>query len=361
MATLKELRKQLGFTQAELARRSGLRQATLSALENGQNKPHSGTVLALANALETDEVSIQKALIGSQGRGGPDPADAIGQMGSDWPFLARLDADLRLGLASSLVAEWTHSSTALEGNTITVGDTLFVLTEGLTVSGKTLREHQELHGHAQALGQMMAWTRSGKQCRIEQLHELHRAVQTGTVIDSLAPVGRWKVEPNGTTAMTSKGTTEWHEYSHPRNVPALVEAWLKSLARSCRQPLLKEIKAMESGERDRALVDLYTEVHLGFVGIHPYADGNGRMARLLANIPLLRAGFPPLLVSVEQRREYLVLLGDYTLDRGGVSAGEELVKTGPERDALHAFFLGQWAKTLDIVERFHHRQSSREM
>jgi hypothetical protein len=57
-------------------------------------------------------------------------------------------------------------------------------------------------------------------------------------------------------------------------------------------------------------------VHLGFTAIHPYADGNGRMARLLANVPTLRAGQPPLLILSSQRRTYLGLMGDYSLRRG---------------------------------------------
>ena len=84
----------------------------------------------------------------------------IEQVENDWLFLQGLDNNLRAGLAQSLVAEWTHSSTALEGNTISAGDTLFILTEGLTINGKSLREHQEIHGHAQALAIMSRWIKA---------------------------------------------------------------------------------------------------------------------------------------------------------------------------------------------------------
>jgi len=359
MATLRDLRKRNGLTQAELSSRTGLRQATISALENGRTKAHSGTLLALAIALDTGEKEIRLALRESRGESDDSQLDAIEQMARDWPFLDGLDADLRSGLASSLVAEWTHSSTALEGNTISVGDTLFVLTEGLTVSGKSLREHQELHGHAQALGATMAWTRARKPIQIEQLHQLHRAVQTGVAIDSLAPVGGWKVEPNGTTVITSKGTTQWHDYSRPQGVPALVEAWLKSLAQVCRNLLVKPRRKADDAPLQELAIDAYTDVHLGLVGIHPYADGNGRMARLLANIPVMRAGFPPILVSLAKRREYLVLLGDYTLARGQLQPREELVLAGPKRDALRSFFAKQWRSTLKLIAKFHRQQRRR--
>ncbi|MEM7246641.1 MAG: helix-turn-helix domain-containing protein [Acidobacteriota bacterium] len=360
MPTLRDLRKQASLTQAALAAKSGLRQATISALENGRSTAQAGTVLALAVALDADPSDIRAALTQSRTPSGPlVHSGAIAQMGEDWPFLDGLDPDLRAGLAQSLVAEWTHSSTALEGNTITAGDTLFVLTEGLTISGKSLREHQELHGHAQALGLMAAWTRARQPVRIEHLHQLHSAVQTGVVIDTLAPVGRWKVEPNGTTAITTHGATRWHEYTKPEHVPALVDQWLKSLARSCRSPLLNRRGPTADPKAHDAALDAYMDAHLGFAGIHPYADGNGRLARLLANIPVLRAGFPPLLVSAAYRRDYLALMGDYSLSRGRVQPGEELVRVGAEREALRAFLAEQWQATIQLVEEFRERQASR--
>lgn len=362
MSTLRELRQQLGLSQTELATKTGLRQATISALENGHTRPHNSTIRAIAATLGVEVERVREALTEA---GDPEvtTGDAIAQLERGWPFLAGLDADLRHGLAASLVAEWTHSSTALEGNTMSLGDTLFVLAEGLTVSGKSFREHQELHGHSQALGLMASWTRSRRPIQIGELHRLHHAVQTGTSIDSLAPVGRWKVEPNGTNAITSNGSSTWHDYALPQHVPALIESWVKALASLCRNPLLKGSRETKppfpSDEVRRAALDAYTDAHLGFVSVHPYADGNGRLARLLANIPVLRAGLPPLLISATKRRDYLVLLGDYSIARGQPQPGEELVPESSERNALHNFFASCWQSTLDLVSDFHQRQADR--
>lgn len=370
MPTLRELRQQAHLTQAELAEKSGLRQATLSALERGHSQPRSATIGALAGALGKEADEIRAAL---REAGADDDAatetDAIGQMARDWPFLRGLDTDLRTGLASALVAEWTHSSTALEGNTITLGDTLFVLTEGLTVSGKSLREHQELHGHGQALELMAAWTRAGRPMQIDHLHQLHRAVQTGSTIDSLAPIGGWKTEPNGTTAITTGGSSKWHDYAQPKHVPALIDQWLKQLSLHCRNPLFKTGSHSTTGKQQpapaklaaikQAALDAYTDLHLSFAGIHPYADGNGRMARLLANVPVLRAGLPPLLIPSSERRTYLTLLGDYTLARGQPQPGEDLLLPGRKHSALHTFFASCWQSSFDLVEAFQRRQQAR--
>lgn len=341
---LRALRIRAGLAQAELARRAGLRQATISAIENRRTSPHRSTLAALARALELPVEAVQAATARTLSSGGE---------GADWAFLDGFDSDLRDGLVRSLVAEWTHSSTALEGNTISAGDTLFVISEGLTVSGKSLREHQEIHGHAQAITLLAEWTRDRRPVRVVQLHELHRAVQTGVVIDALAPVGRWKVEPNGTTAITTRGTTGWHDYAAPDDVPLLIDRWLRDLADATR-----EVVSPAGTDRD-VLARVYTNAHLGLVGIHPYADGNGRMARLLANVPVLRAGWPPLLVSAAARRDYLALLGDYSFARGQPRSGETLVRPGPERDALEAFFDAQWEATYALLAAWRERQADR--
>ena len=360
MPDFREIRKRAKLTQAELAARSGIRQATISAIENGRSSAHPATVLALAAALDVAPELIRAALNQSQAFGRPQAgARPIEQMGDDWAFLEGLDMDLRTGLARSLVADWTHSSTALEGNTITAGDTLFVLTEGLTISGKSLREHQELHGHAHALGLMAAWARAQQPIRVEHLHQLHRAVMTGAAIDVFVPIGSWKVEGNGTNAITTGGETKWHDYAAPNHVPALIEAWSKSLARICRDPRLKNGRSKDEAEVGEALLDAYTDVHLGCTAIHPYADGNGRMARLLANIPMLRAGRPPLLIDVAARRDYIALLGDYSISCGCPIPGDEFVKPGRERDALRDFFAEQWQATLQRVAEFHGLQARR--
>ncbi len=64
--------------------------------------------------------------------------------------LQHLDEDIRLALLRQVRDLWTHSSTAIEGNTLTLGETKFVLEEGLTISGKPLKDHQEVVGQARA-------------------------------------------------------------------------------------------------------------------------------------------------------------------------------------------------------------------
>ena len=360
MKSLRDYRLQAGLTQNQLARKAGIRVATLSSLENGKSTPRKSTLMNLAKVLKIKAEDLTSAVQQKVAQ----KQSLIEQAEDDWLFLQGLDKDLRAGLAQSLVSEWTHSSTALEGNTITAGDTLFILTEGLTINGKSLKEHQEIHGHAKALVIMSQWIKADIPLRIESLHQLHKFVQTESTVDIYQPIGSWKVEPNGTMVMPSNGKTKWHEYTLPRHVPTLIGTWLKVLSQHNQQckkiaKSLTETDSWLTKNHTNILIKAYTDIHLGFVGIHPYADGNGRLARLTANIPLLRAGMPPLLISKEQRRTYINLLGDYTLSIGQVSPKQKIIKSGKEYTALKTFFLSQWQTTLDQVEHFRSIQNER--
>lgn len=211
---------------------------------------------------------------------------------------------------------------------------------------------------------MSHWVKTDLPLRIESLHQLHRSVQTESVIDIYQPyktIGSWKVEPNGTMVMPSSGKTAWHEYTLPRNVAPLIKIWLKLLAQHNQQSrkIAKTNSLQLTKEQINTLTQAYTDIHLGFVSIHPYADGNGRLARLVANIPLLRAGMPPLLISKESRRTYINLLGDYTIAIEQITQDNSIIKKGKEYTALKSFFKTQWQTTLSHVENFHQRQHNR--
>ncbi len=261
-------------------------------------------------------------------------------------FLAGLSRDLRSGLAAEIRALWTHHSTALEGNTLTLGDTAFVLSEGLTVSGKPLKDHQEVIGHARAIDLVYALIAGRRVVTLDDLHLMHRAVQTEAIVDAFSPTGRWKVEPNGTTALLGSGETRWHDYAQPVDVPVLMESWLGLLA-AARRP----------GAGDR--LDDYTDLHLGFTTIHPYADGNGRMTRLLANIPVIEGGDPPILVPQQRRRDYLTLMGDWSIARGVPRPGEGLVPRNVQWSRLRAFFAEVSQPARDLVAAYRVRQAAR--
>lgn len=252
-------------------------------------------------------------------------------------FLEGLDGDIRQSLLKQIRDLWTHSSTAMEGNTLSLGDTHFLLEEGLTVSGKPMKDHQEVLGHAQAIA--LIYQMLDKPVRKEDVFALHVAIQTAVVHDIFKPNGAWKREPNGTYIVTKAGSRHFIEYAQPREVEKLMGEWIAALN--------------YTGKKQLTLANapaLYAKMHMGMVHIHPFWDGNGRMARLLANIPLLRAGLPPLMIPQEQRREYIQVLADYQLAVGQLTAETGVWPSGKYLKEFEVFCGNCYKGTIALVE-----------
>ena len=216
----------------------------------------------------------------------PDLDHAVTPGPASLRFLAGLDADLRQSLLNQIRDAWTHNSTALEGNSLSLGDTKFVIEEGLTVAGKPIKDHEEVIGHAAAITRI--YDILGRDVTPDDLFALHRSVQAERVTDIYKPLGSWKVEPNGTYAVDQNGAQVFVEYAAPEHVPALMAEVLDCVNAT-------RLRPDDAAEAAPA----YARIHAGFVSIHPFWDGNGRLARLLANVPLLNAGLPPLVIPKE--------------------------------------------------------------
>jgi len=132
-------------------------------------------------------------------------------------FLNGLDKDLRRALLIQLRNLWTHTSTAIEGNTLTLGETAFVLGEGLTIFGKPLKDHEEVVGHARAIDLIYDCLQEGREFTKEVLFALHKAVQTEVVVDVYKPVGGWKKNPNSTAGVID-GKQVIFEYGAPADI-----------------------------------------------------------------------------------------------------------------------------------------------
>lgn len=250
-------------------------------------------------------------------------------------FYEGLPADLRNQLLKRLAAEWTHESTAIEGNTLTLGETHKVLELGLTIGGKPLRDHQEVYGHARAID--LIYEMVGRPITREDLFALHRAVMPLSAVDVLNPVGDWKKDFNGTTGVVD-GKSVYMEYAAPADVPGLMDRWLADFNKTRRL------------ERPAQAVAASVRAHQIFVRIHPFFDGNGRMARLLANLPLLAAGFPPILIPMSRRAEYIDILWRYQNAVGRIGRGSRLLPSHPALREFEALLLSEWKKTTLLVE-----------
>ncbi len=265
-------------------------------------------------------------------------------------FLNEFDRDLRDAFLEKLRLHWTHHSTALEGNTLTLGETHAVLSQGLTIAGKPLAHHLEVVGHSRAIDLVYRLCQTDTDIAEADLFALHRAVQTEVVVDIYQPVGAWKVEPNSAAVVLDGRTGTNDTYALPREVPALMETW--------RSRLRDLLDAARRGGLDP--VAGFAWLHAGFVRVHPFADGNGRMARLVANLPVLRAGLPPLLVPMGRRVEYVEALARWQLGIGRPRPGDDLV---PENADYRRFLdlCREFAREAEeLIDETRQRQAARD-
>jgi len=236
-------------------------------------------------------------------------------------------------LLQQLKVVWTYHSNAIEGNTLSKGDTSFIIENGLTVQGKSIAEHNQVLGHVKAID--LIYEMLGKGILGENdLFVLHKAIQTEIVIDSEKPNGAYKAVPNGRW-IEQEGKDVHHYYPAPDIMQHLMDIWFDKYG-DFSEPIGSKKKAVER----------YTQMHVSFTSIHPFWDGNGRLARLISNLPLLYNQYLPIIISTERRREYIALLSDYNMTSRVLSKETtELIEHNKAYRALLHFMEEEYSNT----------------
>lgn len=223
----------------------------------------------------------------------------IDQIRKDIDAFRPFSGELQKTLQEQLRIEWTYNSNAIEGNTLTLGETAFFLREGLTSEGKPLHDYLEAQNHAEAIDRLQEII-SNKQSITESLIKaLHGVLMKGgdftlaknrygQMIQKKLHVGEYKKQPNHVLTLSGK----IHHYTDPIHVHDEMEALLKWLGTA------KKLHPVERA----------AQFHYRFVSIHPFDDGNGRMSRLLMNLLLMQSGYYPCIIQNAHRRRYLQAL-----------------------------------------------------
>ncbi|MCT6924198.1 Fic family protein [Metasolibacillus sp.] len=181
-------------------------------------------------------------------------------------------------LREKLFLEWTYNSNAIEGNTLTINETKVVL-EGITVGGRTLREHLEVINHRDAIRYVEEVVQKEEPFSQWQIKNLHHLVLKG-INDKYADVYRdQQVFISGAT--------------HTPPAPFKIQEQMNAL-----------ITWYETEAQQLHPIARGAMLHVIFVGIHPFIDGNGRTSRLLLNLELMKNGYPPIVIKVENRLAY---------------------------------------------------------
>jgi Fic family protein len=173
----------------------------------------------------------------------------------------------------------TYNSNAIEGNRLTLRETWLILRKGMTIRGKTVQEHLEATNHLQAIELMENMTDRKKKITKRDVLELH-----ASILD--------KIDPKNAGFYR-------HERVFIQGSQVVLPKW------SIVPDLMKEVY-LELNNKDKGTDAIISavKVHYRTVRIHPFKDSNGRLARLLMNLRLMRSGFPPIVLRRQERRSY---------------------------------------------------------
>lgn len=185
-------------------------------------------------------------------------------------------------LNEEFTVEYTYNSNAIEGNTLTLRETDLVL-RGLTIDRKPLKDHMEAVGHKEAFEFVSELVKQNEPLSERIIKQIHFLVLVGNKDDR----GVYRKVP--VRIMGAK-----HEPVQPYMIEPKMEELLKSF--------------MEGKEH---IITKLARFHIEFEGIHPFIDGNGRTGRLLVNLELMKAGYPPIDIKFTDRMEYYKAFDEY--------------------------------------------------
>ena len=203
--------------------------------------------------------------------------------------------------------ELTYTSNAIEGNTLTLRETA-----GITVGGKPLRDHLEAVDHHEAVQWMRALAAGPVPLGEETVRELHRRIVARS---QPGIAGLYSTLPRRIAGSPVV-------FPNPAKLPELMASLGSWLAAAPAEPAAA------------------FEGHVRLTAIHPFADGNGRTARLLTNLMLIRGGYPPVAVRPVDRTTYLD-----ALERGSLAEDPR-----PFQALMHERLDATLAEYLDVLK-----------
>lgn len=187
-------------------------------------------------------------------------------------------------LREMFIVEHTYNSNAIEGNTLTLQETGLVL-QGITIDRKPLKDHLEAVGYKEAFEYVEQFAKEQKSLTEYEIKAIHSLVLSDRKEDR----GQWRRVP---VSIAGAATTPVQPYQIEPMIGAL-------------------LADMGTIYRKLHVVEQVALFHLRFESIHPFIDGNGRTGRLLMNLQLIQAGYPPINVEFADRRRYYEAFDSY--------------------------------------------------
>lgn len=180
---------------------------------------------------------------------------------------------------------FTHNSTAIEGNTLTLMETKVLLEDGISIGGKDIREIYEVVNHKKAYQYVKKCIADGRPLDEAIIKDIHAMLTDNIMIGGI--YRNQEVRISGAGHVPPSGSDMYHQIKF---------FYIDMLAKVEINP-----------------IELAAWTHAEFVKIHPFLDGNGRTSRLIMNYQLLYHGFPPISINKDNRLEYYRTLEEYAV------------------------------------------------
>lgn len=227
----------------------------------------------------------------------------IEQLYNEWKSLQPLKDEDLLRLNRKFMLEFNYNSNHLEGNTLTYGQTEILLLFGKVVDAANMKDLEDMKASNVGLNMMKEEALSEyplTETFVRQLHKtilredytVYRQLPGGQQTSYVVHAGVYKTRPNSVITRTG----ERFEYASPEETPSLMTdliQWYKE----------------EEAKGELTLAELCALFHYRYIRIHPFEDGNGRIARLLVNFILARHDYPMIVVKSADKENYLNALG----------------------------------------------------
>ena len=186
-------------------------------------------------------------------------------------------------MRDEILIDWIYNSNAIEGSTITLQETRLILETGLTVGGKSLREHFEVTNHKEAIQYVEDLVQNTEPITAFHVRQIHKLILTNIDNENAGNYRKTQVHIAGASFIPPES---WQ-------IDSLITEWGDWVA---------------SAEGSFHPIALAAQAHHRLVAIHPFVDGNGRTSRLVMNLVLMQSGYPPTVILQANRRQYYSVL-----------------------------------------------------
>lgn len=188
---------------------------------------------------------------------------------------------------TSFAVDYAHNSTAIEGNTLSLMETKLLLEDKISIGGKKLREIYEVVNHQKAFELIKSKIAAGNELNADLIKQIH-----ATLVENIFVGGIY------------------------RNVPVYITG--ASFEPPAGESMYRDLQLFYADfawRKDRDPIEYAAWTHAEFVRIHPFADGNGRTARMIMNYQLMAHGYLPISIQSSDRHEYYRTLEEFAINK----------------------------------------------